>query len=527
MKKNVKSVYLYDTTLRDGAQGEGVSFSLEDKLKIAKKCEELEIDYVEGGWPGSNPKDVSFFREVKKLSLVHTKIAAFGSTRHANVAAKKDANLNLLLDAKTPVLTIFGKSWDLHVTEALRTTLEENLQMVYDSVVFLRKNKREVIYDAEHFFDGYKRNPSYALKTIKAAQEGGCHWVVLCDTNGGTLTHEMENILRGLKKHLKVPFGVHTHNDADCAVANTLCAVKLGATQVQGTLNGIGERCGNANLCSIIPSLKLKMGKLNVMSDEALKKLTEVSRYVDEVANIVPRDNAPYVGRSAFAHKGGMHVSAVTLNPETYQHVEPERLGNTMRVLTSELSGKATVLYKAEEFNIDLSSKSDEVRKIVETLKTMENEGYQFEGAEASFDLLIKKMTGKYKELFSLKGFRMIIERRNDGRTVAEATVKLDVGGKQVHVVSEGDGPVNALDNALRKALQKFYPGIKNIRLQDFKVRVLDGAEGTAAKVRVLIETADEKEQWGTVGVSENIIEASWQALVDSIEYGLLRARES
>lgn len=518
---------LYDTTLRDGAQGEGVSFSLEDKLKIAKKCDELEIDYVEGGWPGSNPKDAAFFRDVRKLSLAHTKIAAFGSTRHANIAAKKDNNLNLLLDAKTPVVTIFGKSWDMHVTKTLRTTLEENLQMVHDSVAYLRKNKREVIYDAEHFFDGYKNNPSYAVKTIKAAQDGGCHWLVLCDTNGGTLTHEMENILRSLKKHFKVPFGVHTHNDADCAVANTLCAVKLGATQIQGTLNGIGERCGNANLCSIIPSLKLKMG-LNVMSDTALAKLTEVSRYVDEMANIVPRDNAPYVGRSAFAHKGGVHVSAVYVKPETYQHVEPERVGNTMRVLTSELSGKATVLYKAEKFNIDLSSNTDEVRKIVEKLKDLENEGYQFEGAEASFDLLMKKITGKYKKLFTLKGFRMIIERQgSNGATVAEAAVKLDVGGKQVHVVAEGDGPVNALDNALRKALQKFYPEIKNIRLQDFKVRVLDGAEGTAAKVRVLIETADEKEQWGTVGVSENIIEASWQALVDSIEYGLLRARKS
>lgn len=519
-------MYLYDTTLRDGAQGEGVSFSLDDKLKITKKLDELEIDYVEGGWPGSNPKDAAFFSEVRKLSLSHAKVAAFGSTRHANAQAKNDRNLNLLLEAKTPVVTIFGKSWDMHVSEALRTTLEENLQMVHDSVAYLRKNKREVIYDAEHFFDGYKSSSSYAVKTIKAAQDAGADWIVLCDTNGGTLPGEMETVLRDVKKHLKAPFGVHTHNDADCAVANALCAVKMGATQVQGTLNGLGERCGNANLCSIIPSLKLKMN-LNVVSDAALKKLTEAAHYVDEMANIVPRGNAPYVGHSAFAHKGGMHVQAVALNPDTYQHVEPERVGNTMRVLTSELSGRATVLYKADEFNIDLSSNTEEVRKILETIKTLENQGYQFEGAEASFDLLIKKITGKYKKLFELTGFRMIIERQGDGKTVAEATVKLEVGGKQEHVVAEGDGPVNALDNALRKALRKFYPEIKNIRLQDFKVRVIDGASGTAAKVRVLIETSDEKEQWNTVGVSENIIEASWQALVDSIEYGLLRSRKN
>ncbi|PIU66812.1 MAG: citramalate synthase [Armatimonadetes bacterium CG07_land_8_20_14_0_80_40_9] len=516
----MNEVKIYDTTLRDGAQGEGIAFSVEDKLKIARRLDELKIHYIEGGWPGSNPTDIIFFQRIKAVKLENSKIVAFGSTRRPKISPERDLNLQNLLSAQTKTITIFGKSWDLHVIHALKVRLEENLAMIADSVEFLKAKGKEVIFDAEHFFDGYKGNPEYSLSSIKKASEAGADWIVLCDTNGGCLPYEIEEIIRKVKKEIKTPLGIHAHNDTGCAVANSISAVRLGLRQVQGTINGYGERCGNANLCTVIPNLKLKLG-IDCLDDLALENLSGVSRYVSEIANLSPREDQPYVGNSAFAHKGGVHVSAVFAHPETYQHIKPELIGNRSRVLISELSGKSNILYKAQEYNIDLSQDTPEVKKILEELKKREHQGYQYEGAEASFELLIKKILGSYQKLFELKGFRMIIEKEGEKGSVAEATIKLKVKGEEEHVVAEGEGPVNALDSALRKALDKFYPQIKNIKLTDFKVRVINEKAGTAAKVRVLVESSDEKDKWGTVGVSENIIEASWQALVESIEYGL------
>ncbi len=514
---------LYDTTLRDGTQAEDINFSVEDKVRIAQKLDELGIHYIEGGWPGSNPRDIQFFKEMKSVKLSSARLVAFGSTKRAGAKAKDDANIKALLKADTGVITIFGKSWDLHVKEALKITPEENLEIIYDSLAYLKERVEELFYDAEHFFDGYKANPEYALKTLKAAQEAGAECLILCDTNGGTLPDELVEIFRDVKHHINAPLGIHAHNDSETAVANSILAVKEGAVQVHGTINGFGERCGNANLCSIIPNLKLKMG-IDCISSEQLRRLRETARFVYELANLPHNKHQAYVGDSAFAHKGGVHVSAVLRKAETYEHIKPELVGNHQRILISDLSGRANIMYKAQEFGIDMKSKDPIVQNILKTLKELEHQGFQYEGAEASFELLIQKAMKARKRYFRLLGFRVIDEKKKEGEPPhAEATIKLEVDGKIEHTASEGNGPVNALDNALRKALEKFYPGLKDVELLDFKVRVLRAGEGTAAAVRVLVESGDGKEKWGTVGVSENVIEASWQALVDSLEYKLYK----
>jgi 2-isopropylmalate synthase len=518
------TVEIYDTTLRDGAQMEYVSFSVKDKIRIAEKLDEF-VHYIEGGWPGSNPRDIEFFKRAKKLNLKQARLVAFGSTRKAKEKPESDRNLKALVDSGTETVCIFGKSWDLHVEDALKVTLKENLKMIEDSIEYLRSKGRKVIYDAEHFFDAYESNPDYAMETIKVAQETGANCIVLCDTNGGTLPGGMHRIVETVKKQMKIPLGIHAHNDAEVAVANSIIAVGRGATHVQGTINGLGERCGNANLCSVIPNLKIKLG-IDCVTDKQLRKLTEISRFVNEIANISPQHNRPYVGRSAFAHKGGIHIDAVLKKPRTYEHTDPELVGNVRRILVSELAGKSTVLIKAEEYGLDLKKDTPETRKILEMLKNMESEGYQFEGAEASFELLVKKALDIYESFFNLEGFRVTVDARDD-ELIAEATVKVKVGEIYEHTAAEGDGPVNALDNALRKALEKFYPVLREVHLTDYKVRVLDEKSGTGAKVRVLIQSSDNKTSWGTVGVSENIIEASLIALADSIDYKLLKESET
>ena len=519
----MKTIKIYDTTLRDGTQAEEISFSVEDKILVARKLDELGVHYIESGWPGSNPKDVQFFKEIKKAKFSNSKISAFGSTRRPKVKASEDPNLRALIDSGVDVACIFGKSWDLHVKEALKISLKENLDLIYDSVDFLKKELDEVLYDAEHFFDGYKANREYAIKTLKAAADAGADCLVLCDTNGGTLPHEVAEAVKMVQATIKTPLGIHCHNDSDLAVANTLAAVKEGAVQVQGTINGFGERCGNANLCSIIPNLQLKMG-YECLTDSQLATLSETSRFVSEISNLTHNSHLPYVGESAFAHKGGIHVSAVMKKPETYEHIRPELVGNRQRVLISDLSGKSNILFKAKEFGVVIESSDPVTQKLVETIKNLEHKGYQFEGAEASFELLMKRVLGTYKKHFNLIGFRVIDEKRKeDEPPIAEATIMVEVGGKIEHTAAVGDGPINAIDNALRKALEKFYPSLKEVRLLDFKVRVLTTGEGTAASVRVLIESGDKTDKWGTVGVSENVIEASWQALVDSIDYKLYK----
>ncbi|MBM2837970.1 MAG: transferase [Deltaproteobacteria bacterium] len=498
----MKTIKIYDTSLRDGTQAEEISFSVEDKILVARKLDELGVHYIEGGWPGSNPKDVQFYKEIKKVRLKNSRVSAFGSTGRPKVKPSEDHNLKALVSSGVGVACIFGKSWDLHVKEALKIPLRENLDLIYDSVTFLEKELDEVFYDAEHFFDGYKANPEYAIKTLKAAADAGADCLVLCDTNGGTLPHEVAEAIKMVQKTIKTPLGIHCHNDSDLAVANSLIAVELGIGQVQGTINGFGERCGNANLCSIIPNLQFKMG-YKCLSDSQLARLSETSRFVSEIANLTHNSHLPYVGESAFAHKGGIHVSAVMKKAETYEHIRPELVGNRQRVLISDLSGKSNILFKAKEFGIDI---------------------YQFEGAEASFELLMKRVLGTHKKYFNLIGFRVIDEKRKeDEPPIAEATIMVEVGGKVEHTAAVGDGPINAIDNALRKALEKFYPSLKDVKLLDFKVRVLTAGEGTAASVRVLIESGDKTDKWGTVGVSENVIEASWQALVDSIDYKLYK----
>jgi len=523
MPKGQLMLKLYDTTLRDGTQAEDINFSVEDKVRIAQKLDELGIHYIEGGWPGSNPRDIQFFKEMKSVKLTSARLVAFGSTKRAGVKAKDDANIKALLKADTRVITLFGKSWDLHVKEALKITPEENLDLICDSLAYLKERVEELLYDAEHFFDGYKANPEYALKTLKAAQEAGAECLILCDTNGGTLPDELVEIFRDVKHHINASLGIHAHNDSETAVANSILAVKEGAVQVHGTINGFGERCGNANFCSIIPNLKLKMG-IDCISSEQLRRLRETARFVYELANLPHNKHQAYVGDSAFAHKGGVHVSAVLKKAETYEHIKPELVGNHQRILISDLSGRANIMYKAQEFGIDMKSKDPIVQNILKTLKELEHQGFQYEGAEASFELLIQKAMKARKRYFRLLGFRVIDEKKKEGEPPhAEATIKLEVDGKIEHTASEGNGPVNALDNALRKALEKFYPGLKDVELLDFKVRVLRAGEGTAAAVRVLVESGDGKEKWGTVGVSENVIEASWQALVDSLEYKLYK----
>jgi 2-isopropylmalate synthase len=522
--KMSKEIVIFDTTLRDGEQSEGVTFTVHDKLKIVKLLDDIGVDYIEGGWPASNPKALEFFQEVKGLKLKNAKMVAFGSTCRADSPASKDKNLLGLLDVQTPAVCIFGKTWDFHVTHALNISLDKNLKIIEDSVGFLKSKKKEVFYDAEHFFDGYKADPEYALRTICAAQEAGADAIILCDTNGGTLPQEISMIMEEVQKKIQVTLGIHAHNDSDTAVANSLVAIACGARHVQGTINGFGERCGNANLCSIIPALNLKM-KLRAVSAKQLEKLTELSHYISEIANISPNDRQPYVGRSAFTHKGGIHVSAVLKDSATYEHIDPALVGNLQRVLISEMAGASNLVYKAKEFGLDLKKDSPATRELLNTIKKMEHAGYQFEEGEASFELLLKKALGKYKPLFTLDGFYVSSQRIETGNIDAvEAMVKVTVKGEKIHTAAEGNGPVGALDAALRKALEKYFPEIRKIHLSDYKVRVLDSKDGTAAKVRVLIESTDEQgNTWGTVGVSTNIIEASWQALVDSIEYKLLK----
>lgn len=515
---------IYDTTLRDGSQREGISLSVEDKLKIAEKLDQLGVSYIEGGWPGSNPKDMEFFRRVRELSLKKARLCAFGSTRRPGISAAEDQNVQALLEVGTTTVTVFGKSWDFHVSSAIATTPEENLAMIRDTVAYLKAHGREVIYDAEHFFDGYKSNPGYALATIRAAAESGADVIVLCDTNGGVMPWELTGIIATVREAVPATLGIHAHNDAGMAVANTLLAVRGGVTHIQGTINGYGERCGNANLCTIIPNLQLKM-KLPVVSAEQLTGLTKLSRFVAELANIVPVEQQPYVGFNAFAHKGGVHVDAVSKHPDTYEHASPALVGNQRRILVSELTGRSGVSLKARENRIVLFKEYPQTRAVLERLKSMEYQGYQFEGADGSFELMVLKTLQAYQPLFKLEGFRLIVEKRDSGQLYSEATIKVRVSEQQVHTAAEGNGPVNALDNALRKALEKVYPDLKKIKLMDYKVRVLDGRDGTGSKVRVLIESRDDHQSWGTVGVSTNIIEASWQALVDSLEYGLLCRR--
>jgi 2-isopropylmalate synthase len=520
----MRKIEIYDTTLRDGTQAEDFNLSLEDKIRCSKKLDELGIHYIEGGWPGSNPKDVAYFKEIKNYQLKTSKVAAFGSTHNPRSSAEKDRNLGALLSAQTEVITIFGKSWTVHVRDALRTTLERNVEIIRDSLAYMRPKIGKLIYDAEHFFDGFKADPEYALTTLKAALEGGAECLVLCDTNGGTLTTDLQEIIKRVKKEFpKADLGIHTHNDSELAVANSLAAVALGAKQVQGTMNGVGERCGNANLCSIIPAIKLKL-KFDCISDEQLTRLRETSRYILELANVRPFRYQPYVGRSAFAHKGGIHVAAVERNPETYEHIRPELIGNRRRVLVSDLSGRSTIKQKAEQYGIEISSKDPVAMQVLEELKELEHEGFQYEAAEGSFELLLNRALGRVKRYFELVGFRVLVSKTDESQpSESEATVMVKVGGKVEHTAASGVGPVNALDNALRKALEKFYPELSHMRLNDYKVRVLPGKEGTAAKVRVLIESVDKDSVWGTVGVSENILEASWLALVDSINYKMFK----
>jgi len=518
-------IQLYDTTLRDGSQGEGVSFTVQDKLRIARRLDEAGMHYIEGGWPGSNPKDIQFFEAARELRLKNAKLCAFGSTRRKRMKAAEDPLILQLADSGAPVVTIFGKSWMLHVTEVLSATGDENLEMIADTIAFLKSRGLEAIYDAEHFFDGYKDSPEYALATLRAASEAGADALVLCDTNGGTMPWEIAQITGQVKEQFATRVGIHTHNDCELGVANAIAGVQAGATHVQGTINGFGERTGNANLCSIIPILKLKMG-LECLADEQLARLSDVSAFVDELANMAPDEHRPFVGRSAFAHKAGTHADAVRKNPRTCEHIAPELVGNRRRILVSELSGGSTIAWKAEEYGLELTKKSPETRRILDKIARMEADGYVFEGADASFDVLVKKETGAYEKLFDLIGFRVIVEKRgHDEEPITEATLKVSVNGEQQLTVAEGDGPVHALDGAMRKALCHFYPQLEHVRLTDFKVRVVDVKEGTAAKVRVLVESSDEHGSWSTIGVSTNVIEASWLALADSVEYSLLKDR--
>ena len=514
------SIELFDTTLRDGTQGEHVTLSARDKVRIARRLDTFGIDVIEGGWPGSNPKDQAFFERAKNVDWQHAQICAFGSTRHAQHAPEDDPNLQALLDAETSVVSIFGKSWTLHVERALGISQEENLELIRSSVAFLVAHGKRVIYDAEHFFDGYAEDADYALKTLRAAAEAGADTLVLCDTNGGSLPHDIERVTHAVHVQFDRPLGIHAHNDGGCGVANTLAAVRAGARHVQGTINGLGERCGNADLCAVIPGLQLKLG-YDCVAPEQLANLADLSRFTNEVANLDPVDGAPYVGRSAFAHKGGIHVSAVMKTPETYEHVAPETIGNRRNVLVSDLSGRSNIRYKAEELGIELGA-DGEARRAVERIKELEHLGYEFQGAEASFELLLRTIRGETIDFFALERLRVRSEQGETGANCVEASLVMQVQGHRELAVAEGNGPVDALSNAMRKALRAFYPSLQDVRLSDYKVRVLTPQDGTAATVRVLIEHSDDGSSWNTVGVSENIIEASWQALADGLRYHLL-----
>ncbi|MCY6491770.1 citramalate synthase [Leptolyngbya sp. GGD] len=524
------SLSIYDTTLRDGAQREGISFSVEDKIRIARELDRLGIPFIEGGWPGANPKDVQFFWHLKEQPLSQAEIVAFCFTRRPGKTAATDPMLQPILAAGTKWITIVGKSWDLHVTEGLQTTLDENLAMIQDTIAYLRSHDRQVIYDAEHWFDGYKHNREYALATLKSAIAAGAEWITLCDTNGGTLPHEIEQIVRDVRNAFgDVKIGIHPHNDCDLAVANAIAAVNAGATMVQGTINGYGERCGNANLCSVIPNLQLKLG-YDCLPAEQLATLAQVSRIVSEVANLAPDDHAAFVGLSAFAHKGGLHVSAVQRNPITYEHLQPELVGNGRRIVISEQAGISNILAKAKSLGFNLDRQDPTCREILESLKHLEQDGYQFEAAEASFELLIRQALGERNAPFEVRGFQVHYDMMAEaapthsycGRARSLATVKVAIAGKEILEAAEGNGPVSALDAALRKALITVYPEIETFYLTDYKVRILDGAAGTSAKTRVLVESSNGVQRWATVGVSGNILEASYQAVVESLEYGLL-----
>ena len=526
-------VFVYDTTLRDGTQGENISFSAGEKLNIAQRLDDIGIHYIEGGWPGSNPRDMHFFQLAQQAHFNTARITAFGATRKPDISPADDKNIQALLESGTDIVTIFGKTWDLHVEVVMDNTLEENLAMIKDSVEYLCSNGRKVIYDAEHFFDGYKANPDYALETLFAAVDGGASFIVLCDTNGGTLTYELDGIFDRVKGRLRdkfarndtpLPFqmGIHTHNDAGLAAANTIAAVHKGATMVQGTINGYGERCGNADLTAVIPLLAVKMG-IPCISSDNLKKLKKLSRFVSETANIVPLGSRPFVGKSAFTHKGGIHVNAIMKTQRAYEHMDPQLVGNRRRVLVSDLSGKSNVEYKAKEMGIELGGNGYDSKMIVSKIKDLEEQGFQFDVADGSFKILVEKFTRQFNPFFSLVSFRVSIEKDRDRPCKAHATIKIAVGDREEITAAEGDGPVSALDNAIRKALDNFFPTIDYMRLVDFKVRVIDGRAGTAAKVRVFIESRDQDEVWTTIGVSEDIIEASWQALADSFHYKLAK----
>ncbi|MDD3087187.1 MAG: citramalate synthase [Candidatus Omnitrophica bacterium] len=518
----MNQVKIYDTTLRDGSQGEGISYSVTDKVRIAQELDMLGVHFIEGGWPGSNPKDMEFFLRMSKVKLVNSKLAAFSMTRRLNMKAKEDPNIKALVKSQAEVITIVGKTWDLHVQDVLKTSREENINMIRDTVKFIVSEGLDVFYDAEHFFEAYTSNKEYALKTLIAAQDAGASALCLCDTNGGTLPQEISKIVGEVRKRVGVSLGIHCHNDAGVAIAGSLAAVLAGCDMVQGTINGIGERCGNADLIPIIANLQLKMG-INCIKEEKLKELTHVSHYISEISNMKQRNEQPYVGQSSFAHKGGMHINAITKNPKTYEHIDPALVGNSRRILVSELAGKTGVLIRAKDLHLDLTRDTPETKKILKLVQKLEHRGYHFEAAEASFEILMKRALKKYKKFFELEGFRVVVERHLDKKITTEAIIKIKVRGKKEHTVSMGDGPVNALDNALRKALKEFYPNLSKMHLCDFKVRVLDEKAGTAARVRVLIQSQDEKDTWNTIGVSENIIEASWQALLDSVEYKLLK----
>ncbi|MGD8238030.1 MAG: citramalate synthase [Armatimonadota bacterium] len=519
-----RKVQVFDTTLRDGCQAEEVAFSVHDKLEIARRLDAVGVDYIEGGWPNeTNPRDTEFFQEAReRLELKHAKLTAFGSTRRASVTPEEDANLRCLLEAETPTVAIFGKSWDLHVTDVIRCSLEDNLAMIEDSVAHLRSAGREVIFDAEHYFDGFAANPDYAVECLRAAERGGAVCLVLCDTNGGTVPSHIQTGIEAAKGAVSTPLGIHVHDDSGMAVANTVIAVEMGIDHVQGTINGYGERCGNANLCSLIPTIELKLGA-RCLPDGMLQELRELSLYVAAQALIPHNHRQPYIGASAFAHKGGMHIDAVMKTPQSFEHVEPELVGNERRVLLSDQAGGAAILHKLQHLRPGLQKSDPAVGEMLSRVKQLEHEGYQFEAAEGSFELLAKRVLGTHRGFFDLHGFRVTIEAREDGQTRAEATVRLAVDGDEVHTAAMGTGPVNALDGALRKALEQFYPQLKDVALASFKVWALGEREGTAAKVRVLIHSSDGEAEWGTVGAHTDIIAASWQALVESIEYKLLQ----
>ncbi|MBI2980106.1 MAG: citramalate synthase [Chloroflexi bacterium] len=524
-------IQLYDTTLRDGAQKEGISFSVVDKLNIAQKLDELGIHFIEGGWPGSNPKDIEFFEKARSLKLRHSVLVAFGSTRRPKTKPETDANLLALASAGVKIATIVGKSSNLQVTQVLETTLEENLDMIADSIKYLKTQGLTVLLDAEHFFAGFKTNREYSLRCLQVASKAGANCLVLCDTNGGTVPDEITAAVKAAKKVTDVPLGIHAHNDGELAVANTLAAVKAGAIQIQGTINGYGERCGNANLCSIIPNLKLKLG-IDCVTDEQLAKLAEVSHYISEAANLVPDPSLPYVGTSAFSHKAGLHVSALSKWSGSYQHIDPVRVGNRPKTVVSELSGKGNIIHKARELGIDLPAQGNQTQLLLEQIKQLESRGFQYENAEASFELLLRRSQPDYHPLFELVDFMVVVEtrrrqptRNNLEQTLAEAMVKVRVGSEIIHTAAEGNGPVNALDQALRKALLQFYPSLAQVKLIDYKVRILEEDTGTESQVRVLIESSDGIEEWTTVGSSTNIIEASWLALADGLEYWLLKQK--